>query len=135
MRNWLAGWAANIAALGIVVAGYWQLGRPLKGFNPTTTQGIWADSFVALLMAVVALALANSIVRPVILFFAWPVNCMTFGLFAFVLNILLFWVVGNVVPGFHVNGPIAPIVGSIAMGLLTGMITPFLEKNEKKKKD
>ena len=119
MKNWLMRWIANIVALLIIVYAYWAT-NSTKG-HP----GIYVETPTAIAIAVVALGLANSVIRPIILFFAWPINCLTFGLFSFVLNVLLFLLVGNLGFGFHVTGPLHALIGSVAMGILSGAINFF----------
>ena len=125
MKNWIMSLVANILALIIITVGFNATKDP-KHFHAATTPGIWADTPTAILFAVGALGLANSVVRPIILFFAWPINCITFGLFSWVLNIVLFLIVGNLGFGFHVNGAIAALIGSVAMGIISGAISFFL---------
>ncbi len=135
LKNWLLRWVASGVALFIIVMAYSATKDP-KHFKALETPGIWADNTTAILIAVGALGLANSIVRPIIMFFAWPINCITFGLFSWVLNVLLFLAVGNLGFGFHVNGALAALIGSVAMGFLSGMINFFLgEGGEKKPRD
>ncbi len=130
MRNWFLRWISNILAL-LVIVGAYQL-TSTSGSRP----GIWVESPLAVVIAVVALALANSAIRPIIMFFAWPINCLTFGLFSFVLNVLLFLMVGNLGFGFHVTNPLHAVIGSVAMGIVSGVITSMLrEGGEKKRRD
>lgn len=42
-----------------------------------------------------ALAIVNVMIGPIIKLLALPINCMTFGLFSFVVNSLLFWLAGS----------------------------------------
>ena len=82
MKNWIMRWVASAVALLLIVLAYWEVVEPgAKHFNTSTTPGIWVDSASAIVMAVLALGLANSVIRPIILFFAMPINCLTFGLF------------------------------------------------------
>lgn len=111
MKNWIVRWIANIVALFAVTQ-----------FVP----GIQFDGkhYLSLVLVVVGLALANAVIRPIIMFFAWPINCLTLGLFGFALNIVFFWIAGSgVVPGYTVVGPIAALIGSVAMGALSGFIS------------
>jgi putative membrane protein len=132
MKNWFIRWIASILALLLIVGGYWAA-RPSTG-HP----GIWAESPTSVVIAVVVLGLANSIIRPIIMFFAWPLNCLTFGLFGFVLNVLLFLAVGNLGFGFHVTHPIHALIGSVAMGFLSGALSFILADrgdNRKSRRD
>jgi putative membrane protein len=79
-----------------------------------------------LLLAVVVLAIVNAVIRPIVQLIALPLSCLTFGLFAFVINALMFWIAGQVVPGFHVSGFVAPLFGSIVMGLVSGALNNLL---------
>jgi putative membrane protein len=60
--------------------------------------------------------------------FALPITCLTLGLFTFVINAVLFWIVGQVMApfGFHVAGFIAALFGSVMMAVLGGLINRFL---------
>ena len=76
------------------------------------------------LLFVLALSLANLIVRPILKALAMPLTCLTFGLFSFVINAFLFWLVGQFIPGgaFKVSGWQAPLFGSVVMGLVGGIL-------------
>ena len=75
-----------------------------------------------LLAAVVILAIVNAVLRPIVQLLTLPLSCLTFGLFAFVVNALMFWIAGQVTPGFHVRGFLAPLFGSIVMGVVSGAL-------------
>lgn len=61
------------------------------------------DFYTALIVALVY-GLLNAIVRPLLLILTLPINLLTLGLFTFILNALLFWLVARIVPGFNVAG-------------------------------
>ncbi len=118
MKNWIVRWIANILALLIVV-------KVVPGMSLDTAHPLM------LFVAVVALGLANAIIRPLIMFFVWPINCLTFGLLGFVVNALLFFMVGRMGLGFTVkpgaDGFIASLIGSVGMGILSGLINFVLK--------
>ncbi len=71
--------------------------------------------------------LFNLIVRPIALFLSLPALILTLGLFYFVLNGLLLWGASAVVPGYHVSGLIAGILGSLVVSVVSwvvGLISP-----------
>lgn len=118
MKNWIVRWIASALALAVVAY---------------VVPGIKVDSATTLLIVVVILGFVNAFIRPIIMFFVWPINCLTFGLLGFVVNVLLFWVVGSdLVKGFHVNGFAAALIGSVAMGILSGLFNFILkDKNDR----
>jgi len=89
----------------------------------------------ATVIAVLVLAVVNAIIRPIVKLLALPITCLTLGLFSFVINAAMFWIVGQIVPGFHVRGFIAPLFASIVMGIISGVLSSVLiSDNEKKEK-
>ena len=89
----------------------------------------------ATVIAVLVLAVVNEIIRPIVKLLALPITCLTLGLFSFVINAAMFWIVGQIVPGFHVRGFIAPLFASIVMGIISGVLSSVLiSDNEKKEK-
>lgn len=88
-----------------------------------------------LLVTVVALGVANAVLRPVVKALTLPLTCLTFGLFAFVVNALMFWLAGQIVPGkFHVAGWQGPFFGSLVMGLVGGILNNVLVSKREKRR-
>jgi putative membrane protein len=115
VRNWIIRWITSGIALAIV--GHLNVGVSYK-------------SLEALAVATVFIGLANSLIKPVLSLLTMPLNCMTFGLFGFVLNALLFYVAGNAVNGFKVESLLGALIGSILMGILSGILNAVLvERN------
>ena len=81
--------------------------------------GVTVESFVAALVAALVLGLVNAFVRPLLILLTLPVTILTLGLFIFVLNALLFWLVAEIVQGFRVTGFGSALVGSILYSLFT----------------
>lgn len=84
--------------------------------------GITVDSiYIAALVAVV-LGILNVVVRPILLVLTLPITIISLGLFIFILNALLFWFVGSVVPGFTVAGFIPALIGSVIVSVVTTLL-------------
>lgn len=84
------------------------------------------DGAAPALLAVLVLAIVNAVLRPVAQLITLPLSCLTFGLFAFVVNALMFWLVGKLVPGFRVDGFLPALFGSVVMGLISGALNHLL---------
>ena len=88
-----------------------------------------------LLVTMLALGVANAILRPVLKALALPLTCLTFGLFAFVINAALFWLAGQAVPSkFHVTGWQGALFGSLVMGLVGGILNNVLTSKRERKR-
>lgn len=80
--------------------------------------GVQVNSFGSALIAAAVIGLLNMIVRPVLVVLTLPVTIVTLGLFLFVINALLFWAASGLLAGFHVNGFLAALLGSLLYSLL-----------------
>jgi putative membrane protein len=116
MLSLLARWVVNAAALMLVAYLY---------------PGVTVDSFGAALIAAIVLGLVNAVVRPLLVILTLPVTLLTLGLFLFVINALLFWLVAEVVHGFQVSGFGAALLGSILYSVIT-LLTSWLLFSRKK---
>ena len=85
--------------------------------------GIEIDSFPKAIIAAIAFGIINGILH----FFATPLEWITFGLFAIVVNIIAFGLAAAAVEGFRLrHGIWSAIVGSFALGFVNSLIDKFL---------
>jgi len=85
--------------------------------------GVRVESFFSAAVAALALGLANALIRPILVVLTLPVTIITLGLFLFVINATLFWLVAQVIKGFYVQGFLAALVGSILYSLITLVVS------------
>lgn len=81
--------------------------------------GFAVESFYAALIAALVLGLVNALVLPVLLVLTLPVNILTLGLFTFVLNALMIWLVSSIVKGFDVAGFVPALLAAIVLWLVS----------------
>src|SRR5687767_5773635 len=110
MLSLLARWILNAAALLLVAYLY---------------PGVTVTGFFAAVVAALILGLVNALIRPILVLLTLPVTVLTLGLFLFVINALLFWLVAEIVQGFQVTGFVAALVGSVLYSLIT-LVTSWL---------
>lgn len=101
--NLLVRWL--ILALGVVLA-------------EKLVPGISCDNALTLAVVVLLLSFLNAILKPVLLLFTLPFIVLTLGLGIWLINALLFFIVGKMVEGFHVAG-----FGSALLGALIVSVT------------
>ena len=90
-------------------------------------QVVTVDGVVAALAAAFVLGLVNAIVRPLFVLLTLPVTVATLGIFLLVINGLLLVLVSYIVPGFHVNGFLAAVVGSILLSVVSWILTRVVQ--------
>jgi putative membrane protein len=82
----------------------------------------------AALVAALVLGLVNAVIRPLLVLLTLPVTVLTLGLFIFVINGLLFWAVGSLIPGFHVAGFWSGVLGAIIFSIISWILSALVLK-------
>jgi putative membrane protein len=119
MKQMVLRWTAGVIALLITV---W-VARMLP---PVRLD--WVPPWHVIIFVPV-LAVVNAVIGPIIKLLALPINCLTFGLFSFVINALLFWLAG-VATGADMNAWGA-LFGSVVYAVLCTVVSwPIKESSD-----
>lgn len=97
---------------------------------PYLFRSIHVDSFPSALIAALVLGLINTLIRPILVLLTLPVTLLTLGLFIFVINGVLFWVVGSFVPGFSVDGFWAAVFGAIVYSIISWLLSSLFRSRK-----
>ena len=92
----------------------------------TIVPGLTIDTLGHLAVAALLLGIVNAIIRPVILILTLPLTILTLGLFILVVNGISLEIVARLVPGFHLSGFGAAVLGSIVVGLTGWLASAFV---------
>ena len=92
--------------------------------------GIHYDSTGSLIAVVLILSVLNLIIRPLLILLALPFVILTLGFGVLIVNALLFSLVGEIVPGFHVDGFGSAFFGALIVSI-TGLIANILIGSQK----
>jgi len=76
------------------------------------------------------LVLLNTFVKPILKLFTLPLNCLTFGLFSFVVNFIVVYLADKLVDSFSFNDWKYTFLFSIIFALLSSVIDYFLKDKE-----
>jgi putative membrane protein len=88
--------------------------------------GISVADFVTALIAALVLGLVNAVIRPILILLTLPATLLTLGLFIFVINGLLFWLVGSYIDGFTVAGFWPGFFGAIVYSIVSWAMASLL---------
>ena len=117
-----------VTALSLWVATKFVPGISFTGDNYGTLIG------VALLFGAV-----NVIVKPILSFFSFPVVLLSLGLFLFVINALMLMLTSYLASrlsfGFHVDGFVPALLGSLVVSITAGVLHFVLGTNRDDKDD
>ena len=109
MRPFLIRWLVTTLAVAVAVK---LTGMESAGWAP-------------LLAMALVLGIINAFLRPVLLFLSLPFIIVSLGFFILVVNALLFWLAGQLVPGFFVGGFWNAFFGSIIVSLVNWALSAF----------
>lgn len=102
-----------ILTLGVFLAAYLVPGINVAGYGSAVK-------------AALLLGLLNIFVKPVLFLLTLPINILTLGVFTLVINGLLLWFVGAVVPGFSISGFLTAVLGSIVISIMSILLNRFI---------
>ena len=70
-------------------------------------------------VAAIAIGIVNTLIKPILQLIALPITLLTFGIFAFLVNVFLLWMTSKFVPGFTIDTFTTAIVASILLSLVS----------------
>jgi putative membrane protein len=96
---------------------------------PLILETVQIDSFTTALVAALVLGLINTLIRPILIFFTFPVTVLTLGLFILVINGLMFWAASDLVQGFQVAGFSSALMGALLYSVISWLLSAiFIRK-------
>lgn len=102
--------------LAVIAAAYFVPGIEVMGILPAVIAGA-------------VLFFIHTIIKPVIKILTLPINILTLGIFALVLNVLFFWFVSGVVSGFSVATFMDALWGSLIVSVLNWLADKVIDKD------
>ena len=93
--------------------------------------GVVVEGFKASIIVAVVLGLLNAIVKPILVFFTFPITIVTLGLFLLAINAIIIIICDKLVDGFKVDGFLTALIFSIILSICQSIM--FKLTNEDKK--
>lgn len=98
-----------VSALGLMIVAHVVPGFRMAGFGTA-------------LLASVVIGLVNATVGLVLFVLTLPLTVLTLGLFLLILNALLLWMASAFVPGFHIDGFGAALLGAVVLAIVNAIL-------------
>ncbi len=113
----LVSFIANAIALYLIA-------KFVPGFNHDVGVG-------TALIAALVFGIVNAVIGPILRLITLPITWLTFGLFAFVVNVILFWLTVLIAPNFKATGEINPwlayAIGAVVMMLVSTLVSELMK--------
>jgi putative membrane protein len=110
LKKFIASWVINTLAVAIASC---------------IVPHIRYDRFRDLIIASLLLGILNAFLKPFLMFIALPLLVFTLGLFMFVINALLLFLVGSILKGFHVDTFWAAFWGALIISIVSVVLNSF----------
>ena len=95
----------------IVAAGLWLSSKVIPGVS--------FDSLTTLAIAAVLVAIANAVVRPILVVLTFPLTILTLGLFLIVVNAAMIGLVAVLMKGFVIQGFVPMVLCWVVVTLVS----------------
>ncbi|MGK2848942.1 MAG: phage holin family protein [Minisyncoccota bacterium] len=89
---------------------------------PYIVSGITVQSFGTALVLALLWGLVGITIKPILLLLTLPFNMLTFGIFTFIINGFLLWLLSGVVKGFEIRGFWVAVLGALVLSLIHALI-------------
>lgn len=88
--------------------------------------GFTVDNYTTAVLAAIVLGVVNTFVKPALSFITAPINVVTLGLFTFVINAVVLFIVSAVVPGLMIDGWIAAVLAAVVLSVVSTVLNSVL---------
>ncbi len=97
---------------------------------PYIIPGIAVKGFGTALILALLWGLIGITVKPVLLILTLPINILTLGIFTFILNGFLLYMLGGIIKGFEVQGLLVAILGALVLSVINTLAHWALNNRE-----
>lgn len=89
--------------------------------------GFSVSDFQTAILAAIVLGVINTFIKPALLFLTAPLNLLTLGLFTFVINAVVLWLVSVFVTGLMIDGWVPAILAAIVLSVISTALSSLLK--------
>lgn len=79
-------------------------------------------SYGSALLSAILIGLLNALIKPILMFIAFPLNFLTLGLFTFVINAIILKLAARILPGFDIDTWTAAIIGALVLAIIQAIL-------------
>ncbi len=94
--------------------------------------GVLVENIKSSIIVAIVLAILNAIVKPILVFFTFPITIFTLGLFLLVINAIIIMICDHFVDGFKVNGFVTALIFSVILSISQSIMFKLTNEDSKK---
>lgn len=100
----------------------WIVSYLIPGFEFESTQ--------ALVVSAIVIGIVNTFIKPILQIIFIPISIITFGVTAFLINVVLLWGISFIVPGFEIVSFWTAVISSIVLSLVSLFLNKLSQENK-----
>ncbi|MDZ7716071.1 MAG: phage holin family protein [Balneolaceae bacterium] len=85
-------------------------------------KGVVVKDFFAAILVAIGLAVLNTFLKPILVFFTLPINLLTLGLFTLVINAFIIVIIDSVMEDFEVENFGWAVLFGIVLSVINGLL-------------
>jgi putative membrane protein len=85
--------------------------------------GVQVASFLGAVVAALVLGIVNAVLRPIVLLLTLPLNILTLGLFTFVVNAFMLYIVAVTTHEIHLASAFAALLGAVVLSVISFVLS------------
>ncbi|MBI2329981.1 phage holin family protein [Candidatus Daviesbacteria bacterium] len=89
--------------------------------------GFHVASFTTAILAAIVLGVVNTFIKPILSFVSAPLTIVSLGLFTFVINAVVLFIVSAIVPGVKIEGWLPAILGAIVLSIASTILNSIFK--------
>ncbi|MEO8234450.1 MAG: phage holin family protein [Flavobacterium sp.] len=92
--------------------------------------GVQVDNITTAIKVAVVLALLNTFLKPVLVFFTFPITVVTLGLFLLVINAAIVLLCDHWLDGFNISSFLTALIFSILLSISQSILYKFINDDK-----
>jgi putative membrane protein len=93
--------------------------------------GVHVSGFGGAVVAAIILGIVNAVLKPILVILSLPLEILTLGLFTFVINAVLFYLVAKLGIGLSVDGFGSAFIGALVLSIVSFVLSSFVAATAK----
>lgn len=94
--------------------------------------GVHVSGIGGAVVAAIILGIVNAVLKPILVILSLPLEILTLGLFTFVINAVLFYLVAKLGIGLSVDGFGAAFLGALVLSIVSFILSSFVAATAKR---
>lgn len=92
--------------------------------------GIQLDSAISVLILILVISFQNALLRPILVKLTLPITVLSLGFWSLIINSLVVFFAGYIVPGISIHGFITPLIITLSLSTVNTVICNLLSLDD-----